>query len=124
MKANKFLIAVFTSLSIFIYSCGNNNATMDEHKHTDGDGHNHATEQVEEQPAGQVAATDRNNKGELVDASGNVIVGCPMHKEMIGSEGDLCPKCNYMKMVPITWDMTGVDTVRVTTLPDYNPPKS
>jgi hypothetical protein len=27
-----------------------------------------------------------------------------------------------MTMIPITWDITGVDTVRVTTLADYNPP--
>ena len=25
-------------------------------------------------------------------------------------------------MIPITWDITGVDTVRVTALADYNPP--
>lgn len=49
-------------------------------------------------------------------------MGCPSHKEMIGSEGDMCPKCGYMTMIPITWDITGVDTVRVTTLADYNPP--
>jgi len=52
----------------------------------------------------------------------HLITGCPGHKEMIGSQGDMCPKCEYMVMIPITWDITGVDTVRVTALADYNPP--
>ncbi len=53
----------------------------------------------------------------------NTIYGCPMHKEMIGSQGDRCPLCNYMEMIPVTWSLDGIDTVRVTTLPDYNPPQ-
>ena len=91
-------------------------------KHDEGDGHDHATEQVVEKPAEKITAKDRNEKGELIDAHGHLITGCPGHKEMVGSEGDMCPKCEYMTMIPITWDITGVDTVRVTTLADYNPP--
>lgn len=53
----------------------------------------------------------------------NAIFGCPMHKEMIGSQGDRCPLCNYMEMIPVTWSLDGIDTVRVTSLPDYNPPQ-
>ncbi|MDX9749682.1 MAG: hypothetical protein RBT71_01190 [Flavobacteriales bacterium] len=53
----------------------------------------------------------------------NTIYGCPMHKEMIGGQGDRCPKCNYMEMIPVTWSLDGIDTVRVTSLPDYAPPQ-
>lgn len=53
----------------------------------------------------------------------DTIYGCPSHKEMIGSKGDKCPKCWYMTMIPVTWPLEGVDTVRVTSLADYNPPK-
>lgn len=53
----------------------------------------------------------------------NTLHGCPMHKEMIGSQGDRCPKCNYMEMPPVTWSLEGIDTMRVTSLPDYNPPQ-
>lgn len=109
MTITKLLIIAFASLTIFMFSCGNNNNSAK-------DGHN-ATKMV------QTNTNSHNEKGELVYASGNIIVGCPMHKEMIGSEGDLCPKCNYMKMAPITWPLDGIDTVRVKTLPDYNPPK-
>jgi len=56
-------------------------------------------------------------------AAKDILYGCPMHKEMIGSKGDMCPKCNYMELVPVTWSLEGIKTVRVTTLPDYNPPK-
>lgn len=51
-----------------------------------------------------------------------VLYGCPMHKEMVGSAGDRCPLCNYMEMVPVTWSLDGVETVRVQSLPDYAPP--
>ncbi|KUG10599.1 MULTISPECIES: hypothetical protein [Bacteroidota] len=122
MKVNKLLIGTFTSLAIFLTSCGGDTKTAkDAHVHTDGDGHNHATEQVDK-PVEKVALKDRNEKGELIDAAGHLITGCPGHKEMVGSQGDMCPKCDYMTMIPITWDITGVDTVRVTTLADYNPP--
>ena len=114
MKSNQWLVMAFIALAIFLYSCGNSNTTSVENTHKENDGHNH-TEMVQ--------TTHHNEKGELVEASGNIIVGCPMHKEMIGSEGDLCPKCNYMKMVPVTWSLDGIDTVRVTSLADYNPPK-
>jgi hypothetical protein len=122
MKVNKLLIGAFTSLAIFLTSCGGDTKTAkDGHVHTDGDGHDHATEQVDK-PVEKVALKDRNEKGELIDAARTLITGCPGHKEMVGSEGDMCPKCEYMTMIPITWDITGVDTVRVTTLADYNPP--
>ena len=114
MKVNKLLIGVFASLAIFLASCGGDTKTAkDGHAHTEGDGHDHATEQVVEKPAEKITAKDRNEKGELIDAHGHLITGCPGHKEMIGE---------YMTMIPITWDITGVDTVRVTTLSDYNPP--
>ena len=119
---NKLTIVVFVSLMLFAYSCGNNNSAIKEYNHSEGDGHNHTTEMVNEQ---KINLKDiRNEKGELTDEAGNIIVGCPMHKEIIGSEGDMCPKCNYMEMVPITWSMEGVEAVRVTSLPDYNPPKN
>ena len=35
-----------------------------------------------------------------------------------------CPKCNYNEMIPVTWSLEGIDTVRVTTLSDYNPPQN
>ena len=62
----------------------------------------------------------KQNKFEI----GEIITGCPMHKEYIGKKGDKCPKCNYNEMIPITWSMEGIDTVRVTTLSDYNPPQN
>ena len=76
--------------------------------------HHHPT------PAAQVAVADVAT-GDHVDEA---LYGCPMHKEMVGSKGDRCPKCDYMEMVPVTWSLEGVETVRVTDLPDYNPPKS
>ncbi|MCA6439598.1 MULTISPECIES: hypothetical protein [unclassified Arcicella] len=118
---NKLLIGAFASIAIFLASCGSDTKTAKD-AHTDGDGHNHATEQVAGKPAGKAATKDRNEKGQLIDSKGQLITGCPGHKEMIGSQGDKCPKCEYMTMIPITWDITGVDTVRVTTLADYNPP--
>lgn len=63
---------------------------------------------------------DHDDADALAD---NAIFGCPMHKEMIGSQGDRCPLCNYMEMIPVTWSLDGIDTVRVTSLPDYNPPQ-
>lgn len=57
--------------------------------------------------------------GQVVDENKKLITGCPLHKEMIGSEGDKCPKCDYMTMIPITWSLKEIDTIRVTSLPDY-----
>ena len=123
MKAKRLMIGAFASLAILVSACGGYTKTAkDGHVHTEGDGHDHGTELVEK-PA-EKAVSNRNEKDQLVDAAGHLIVGCPMHKEMVGSEGDKCPKCNYMEMVPITWSLEGIDTVRVTTLPDYNPPKN
>ncbi len=110
MKTNKLIIATLVLVSLFAYSCGNENkSTQNDHS-----GHEHAA-MVE-------AGSSRNEDGQLIDAAGNLITGCPGHREMVGSEGDMCPKCEYMTMIPITWDITGVDTVRVTSLADYNPP--
>ena len=114
MKVRQITIIAFASVAMFITSCGNNNS------HNEHEGHNHSTETTQT----TTKSDNRNENGELVDASGEIITGCPMHKEMIGSEGDLCPKCNYMKMPPITWSLEGIDTVRVTTLSDYNPPQN
>lgn len=110
MNIKKLTIIALASVAMFITSCGNNNS------HNEHEGHNHTTETT-------TKSDNRNENGELVDASGEIITGCPMHKEMIGAKGDKCPKCNYMEMVPVTWSMEGIDTVRVTSLPDYNPPK-
>lgn len=120
---NKLMISALASLAIFLTACGGvTKAGKDGHAHTEGDGHNHATEQQVEKSSDKIVTKDRNEKGELIDAHGHLITGCPGHKEMVGSEGDMCPKCEYMTMIPITWDIVGVDTVRVTSLPDYNPP--
>ena len=42
---NKLLIGAFASIAIFLASCGSDTKTAKD-AHTDGDGHNHATEQV------------------------------------------------------------------------------
>lgn len=111
MKINTSIIGAFASIAILLSSCGSDTKTAkDGHVHTEDDGHDH-TEMVV------------NNLGQLLDQSGDVIVGCLAHKDMIGSIGDKCPKCDYMEMIPITWSLEGIDTVRVTTLPDYAPPK-
>jgi len=115
MKVNKLMIGVFASLAILVSACGGDTKTVK-------DGHDHSTEVVVGKPA-EKTVSNKNENDQLVDAAGDLIVGCPMHKEMIGSEGDMCPKCNYMKMVPVIWSLDGIDTVRVTTLADYNPPK-
>lgn len=109
MKTSKLKIAMLASLVIVMTSCGNNESG---HIHQENVDQNHET----------LSNSNRNNNGELIDANGEIITGCPQHKEMIGSEGDLCPKCNYMKMIPITWSIEGIDTVRVTSLPQYSPP--
>lgn len=108
----KTAIAALASIAMFAASCGNSNS------HNQHEGHNHATETTHT----DTNSNSHNEKGELIDAAGNIITGCPMHKEMVGSKGDKCPKCNYMEMTPITWSLEGIDTVRVTTLSDYNPP--
>jgi len=114
MIVRKTAIAALASIAMFVASCGNSNS------HNQHEGHDHATETAVSNTETQKA--NRNENGELVDAAGNIITGCPGHKEMIGSQGDMCPLCEYMVMIPVTWDIDGVDTVRVTSLPDYNPP--
>lgn len=39
--------------------------------------------------------------GQVVDENKKLITGCPLHKEMIGSEGDKCPKCDYITMITL-----------------------
>lgn len=114
MKVRQITIITLASIAIamVITSCGNNNS------HNEHAGHNHANATT------TTKSDNRNEKGELVNASGEIITGCPMHKEMIGAKGDKCPKCNYNEMIPITWSLEGIDTVRVTTLLDYNPPQN
>ncbi len=122
MKASKWITALIALLTLFAYSGGNDNPAQEESLHTEDDGHNHS---IELEGGQTVNLKDiRNERGELTDEEGNIITGCPMHKDMIGSVGDLCSKCNYMEMVPITWSMEGIEAVQVTTLPDYNPPGS
>lgn len=121
MKINKFRIALFAATIVFISSCSSDKKTENVHSHTNGEGHNH-TEVAENKEAYKKTNTYENNLGQALDKNGKFITGCPSHKEMIGSEGDKCPKCGYMTMLPITWPLEGVDTIRVTSLPDYNPP--
>ena len=119
MKVNIFAIALFASIAIFASACGNDdNKEKDANKHTDS--HN-KTEVLESKEATKNNNKYENDLGQVVDKNQNLITGCPLHKEMIGSEGDKCPKCDYMTMIPITWSLKGVDTVRVTSLPDYSP---
>ena len=93
-------------LIFIISSCGNTNKNDHQKKHlkttVETEAHEHSVDK-------QAEAT---------------LYGCPMHKEMIGVKGDRCPLCNYNEMIPITWSLNGVDTVRVTSLPDYNPPSN
>lgn len=122
MKLNKFMIAVFASIAIFASSCGTDNKKAEvAHDHNTGDGHSH-TEVVEKKVAVGKVNKYENELGQALDKNGNFITGCPAHKEMIGSQGDKCPKCNYMTMIPITWSLEGTDTLRVTSLDDYNIP--
>jgi hypothetical protein len=122
MKLNKFIIAVFASIAIFASSCGTDNKKNEvAQAHNTDDGHNH-TEVVEKKAAVGKINKYENELGQALDKNGNFITGCPAHKEMIGSEGDKCPKCNYMTMIPITWPLEGIDTLRVTSLDDYNIP--
>lgn len=117
MKVNKFTVAVFASITIFASACGSdNNKEKDAHNHNDS--HNQ-TEVVANNEAKKMNRLE-NEFGQVVDKNRNLITGCPLHKEMIGSEGDKCPKCDYMTMIPITWSLKGVDTVRVTSLPNYS----
>lgn len=121
MKINKFRAALFTTTIVLISSCSSDKKAENNHSHTDGDGHNH-TEVVDNKKDKKKINTYENELGQALDKNGKFITGCPSHKEMIGSEGDKCPKCGYMTMLPITWSLKGVDTIRVTSLPDYNPP--
>lgn len=82
----------------------------------------HHTEAIEKKESSKKINKYENDLGQATDKNGKFITGCPSHKEMIGSEGDKCPKCGYMTMLPITWSLEGIDTIRVRSLPDYNPP--
>ena len=93
MIVRKTAIAALASIAMFVASCGNSNS------HNQHEGHDHATETAVSNTETQKA--NRNEKGELIDAAGNIITGCPGHREMIGSQGDMCPKCDYMTMIPI-----------------------
>ncbi|MFA4869949.1 MAG: hypothetical protein WC623_17255 [Pedobacter sp.] len=118
MKVNKFTIAAFALIAIFAASCSSDN-NKEKHIHTDGHGQ---TEVVESKDITTITTNEYENEfGQVVDKNQNLITGCPLHKEMIGSEGDKCPKCDYMTMIPITWPLKGIDTIRVTKLADYNP---
>jgi len=122
MKPNKFMTAVFAAITIIASSCGSDNIkAKSAQDHTDDDGHNHI-EVVEVKEAIKKINNYENELGQALDKNGNFITGCPSHKEMIGLEGDKCPRCGYMTMIPITWSLEGVDTVRVTRISEYNPP--
>jgi hypothetical protein len=123
MKLNKFIIIVVASIALFFSSCKNDNSTT-----KDAQNHSNETEQHQTESEGVQKDTLKkvnkyeNEMGQALDKNGKFITGCPSHKEMIGSKGDKCPKCGYMTMLPITWPLAGIDTVRVTSLSDYNPP--
>ncbi|KFF25691.1 hypothetical protein [Chryseobacterium vrystaatense] len=122
MKINIFKTIILTSIVAIVSSCGTGDKKeKNSHTHTDGDGHHH-TQAAENKKTTKKINQYENELGQALDKNGKFITGCPSHKEMIGSEGDTCPKCGYMTMLPITWSLEGIDTVRVTSLPDYNPP--
>lgn len=103
---NKVALLSLTFTSILITSCGDNTPKK-SYTHQE-----------------KIKTSSKTNKhenelGQALDAKGTLLTGCPIHKEMIGVEGDQCPKCDYMTMLPITWPLQGVDTIRVKTLPDY-----
>lgn len=103
-------------MGLLITSCANkNDAPKEVHDHKE-----HTADVANTTNDEQVNKYE-NELGQALDANGHLITGCPIHKEMIGVEGDECPKCDYMKMLPITWSLQGIDTVRVKTLPDYHP---
>jgi len=121
MKINKFIIAILTLAIAFVSACASDNTGAKKgHDHQDGDTHNH-TEVAQNNGATKRVNKYENELGHALDKNGNFITGCPSHKEMIGIEGDQCPKCGYMTMLPITWSLEGIDTIRVTNLPDYTP---
>ncbi|MCV9929760.1 hypothetical protein OIU83_19015 [Flavobacterium sp. LS1R49] len=120
MKLNKFAIIILASIAILASSCGSDNKKMKD-AHNDSDPHNHTEGLVNKDTTKKVNKYE-NALGQALDKKGKFITGCPSHKEMIGSKGDKCPKCGYMTMLPITWSLEGVDTLRVTSFSDYNPP--
>lgn len=123
MKLNKFIIAIMASVGLFASSCKNDNdKNKDAHKDSNNtEQHQTEYEGVQKDTLKKVNQYE-NELGQALDKNGKFITGCPSHKEMIGSKGDKCPKCGYMTMLPITWPLAGIDTVRVTSLSDYNPP--
>lgn len=115
-KPMKKQLLFWTTIAVratLISSCTSNTKEV----HENGEAHSH-TEVVEDK---KTMDKDLQESVMLLDSTGKVIYGCPAHKEMIGSEGDQCPKCNYMELIPVTWSLEGIDTVRVTELHDYNP---
>jgi hypothetical protein len=121
MKINNFMIAIVASVIVFASACSSENTnTKSGHEHQDGDAHKH-TEVAENKGVTKKTNKYENELGQALDKDGNFITGCPSHKEMIGIEGDQCPKCGYMTMLPITWSLEGIDTIRVTSLTDYKP---
>lgn len=120
MKVNQFKVALLAIVSVLAISCGNTNpAPKEVHDHKDHKDHIVASENTTSQ---EKVNKFENELGQALDAHGTLLMGCPIHKEMIGVKGDKCSKCDYMEMLPITWPLQGIDTVRVTNLPDYNPP--
>ncbi|SFN40988.1 hypothetical protein SAMN05421594_2654 [Chryseobacterium oleae] len=122
MKINTIKIILFTLIAVLASSCGSSDKKeKNTHSLSEGDGHHH-TKALENKETTKKINKYENELGQALDKNRKFITGCPSHKEMIGSEGDTCPKCGYMTMLPITWSLEGIDTVRVTSLPDYNPP--
>jgi hypothetical protein len=123
MKLNKLMTAVLASIALFASSCGSENKKMkDVHNHDDGVVQNHIENEGVQKDTAKKVNTYENKLGQALDKNGKFITGCPAHKEMIGSQGDKCPKCDYMTMIPITWSLQGIDTLRVTSITGYNPP--
>lgn len=105
---NKTILSGLTAMVILLtVSCSDAN-----NKGSSGQSGSNATGSSKEES--QSTIKTRNEEGELIDPAGNVITGCAGHKEFVGYSGDMCPKCENMVMIPITWDITGIDTVRVT----------
>lgn len=120
MKITISIIAVASLVTVLAYACtGADPKGHTGHDHAHGEGHGH--EVAENHTSAKKKNKYENEYGHALDRNGNFITGCPSHKEMIGVEGDQCPKCGYMTMLPITWSLEGIDTIRVSSLPDYHP---
>lgn len=115
MNTTNFITILVSLMGILATSCGNNSTSpIEVHKHVE-----HVVETTNTTINNQVNKY-QNELGQALDRHGNILMGCPIHKEMIGVQGDQCPKCDYMEMLPVTWSLQDIDTIRVKSIPNYN----